>query len=152
MSHTKAHTLEARDEHYTPAWLFTELDVTFDIDVASPEGGVAWIPALRSFSEADNGLAQEWQGNVWMNPPFSKPTDWVHKFLDHGNGIALLVVSRSKWFARMWEECDALTPTPFNMRFERPDGHSKAISFQTFLFACGSSNAQALKNLNRRVR
>jgi hypothetical protein len=152
MSHNKAHELEMKDEHYTPSWLFEKLGVTFEMDVAAPIGGVPWIPAKESFSQLDDGLSKTWIGSVWMNPPYSKPTDWVHKFLDHGNGIALLVVSRSKWFSRMWEECDAMAPTPYNLKFERPDGNTKQISFQTFLFACGADNVKALHNLERRVR
>jgi len=152
MAHNQAHDLNNRDEHYTPFWLFEKLNLKFDLDVASPIGGVNWIPAIKHYTELDNGLNQPWFGRVWMNPPYSAPGAWVDKFLEHGNGVALLVVSRSKWFGRLWEECDALCPTPYNMKFERPDGHTKQISFQTFLFAIGKENATALKNFERRVR
>ena len=131
------HQLANSDEHYTPKWLFDELGIEFDLDVAAPVGGVPWIPAKKSFSMLDNGLEQEWIGKVWMNPPFSKPSPWVDKFIAHGNGIALLVVSRSKWFKELWNASDVIVPTPWDFKFERPDGHKKQISFQTFLFAIG---------------
>lgn len=152
MGHNKAHSLEAKDEHYTPKFIFEQLNIEFDIDVASPRGGVDYIPAKRYFDEEINGLEQIWEGRIWMNPPYSKPTPWVDKFIAHGNGIALLVVSRSKWFRDLWAVSDAIALTPFNMKFERPDGHKKQISFQTMLFAIGQDNAKALKNLDSKVR
>ena len=79
-----------------------------------------------------------------MNPPFSNTTPWVNKFMDNGNGMALLVVSRSKWFAELWDRADAIMATPADLKFDRPDGTTKAISFQTFLFALGQPATAAL--------
>lgn len=152
MGHNKAHELQAKNEHYTPKFIFEQLGIKFDIDVAAPTGGVEWIPAMQYFDEFTNGLEQDWHGRVWMNPPYSSPSAWVNKFIDHGNGIALLVVSRSKWFRDLWAVADAITLTPYNMKFERPDGHKKQISFQTMLFAIGQDNAKALTNIESRVR
>jgi hypothetical protein len=137
------------DDHYTPKWLFEALGVEFDIDVASPEQGIPWLPAKRWFSQANDGLSQEWGGEfVWMNPPFSKPTPWVDKFIENNNGIALLVVSRSKWFGHLWEKADAIAKTPYNLEFVRPSGTTKQISFQTFLFALGEKGTEALHQSN----
>ena len=133
------------NDYYTPKWLFEAMALEFDIDVAAPLHGIPWIPAKRWFSEAEDGLAQDWAGElVWMNPPFSNVTPWVKKFIDNSNGIALLVVSRSRWFAALWEKADAVMATPADLKFERPDGIAKAISFQTFLFAFGEPSVQAL--------
>jgi hypothetical protein len=145
---THGHQLKQSDEHYTPKWLFDELGIEFDMDVCAPVGGVPWLPAKKSFSVLDDGLAQVWVGSVWMNPPFSKPTPWVDKFIAHGDGIALMVVSRSKWFKELWNASDVIVPTPWNLRFERPDGSSKQIAFQTFLFAIGEKYDQSLTKLN----
>ena len=147
MAHNRNNDLIKSDEHYTPAWLFDELGLEFDIDVCAPENGVSWIPAKRYFTESIDCLSQEWVGRVWMNPPFSKPAPFVEKFIQHGNGIALMVVSKSKWFNAIWNAADAITPTARNMKFERPDGSNKTISFQSFLFAMGEDNAKALHNL-----
>jgi len=133
------------NDYYTPKWLFDLMALHFDIDVAAPVGGIPWIPAARSFSQADDGLAQDWGGGlVWMNPPFSNVTPWVNKFIANGNGVALLVVSRSKWFAELWDKADAIMATPADLKFNRPDGSTKAISFQTFLFAIGNQSTAAL--------
>jgi hypothetical protein len=61
------------DEHYTPKHLFERLNVTFDLDVASPPGG-SNVPASTYFTKLEDGLARQWFGNVWMNPPYSNPT------------------------------------------------------------------------------
>jgi hypothetical protein len=133
------------NDYYTPKWLFDLMGLNFDIDVAAPVGGIPWIPAARCFSQADDGLAQDWEGGlVWMNPPFSNVTPWVNKFMVNGNGVALLVVSRSKWFAELWDKADAIMATPADLKFNRPDGTTKAISFQTFLFALGDRSTAAL--------
>ena len=79
-----------------------------------------------------------------MNPPFSDARVWAEKFTTNGNGIALLVVSRSKWFAELWDKADAIMATPADLKFDRPDGTTKAISFQTFLFALGKPSTDAL--------
>jgi hypothetical protein len=133
------------NDYYTPKWLFDSMGLTFDIDVAAPAQRIPWIPAQRWFSQVDDGLAQDWGGQlVWMNPPFSNTTPWVNKFINNGNGLALLVVSRSKWFAQLWDKADAVMATPADLKFERPDGNAKAISFQTFLFALGEPATAAL--------
>jgi len=133
------------NDYYTPKWLFDAMGLEFDIDVAAPKQGIPWIPARQWFSQENDGLAQDWKNQlVWMNPPFSNVTPWVQKFIENNNGIALLVVSRSRWFAELWEKSDAVMATPADLKFERPDGNAKAISFQTFLFAFGEPSVEAL--------
>ena len=151
MAFKKDHKLEKSDEHYTPKWLFDHMGISFDLDVAAPIGG-SYVPTDKYYTEQDDGLSQDWSGKVWMNPPFSKPSPWVEKFINHSNGIALLVVSRSMWFRDLWAVADAIAPTPYNFKFERPNGITKGVSFQTFLFALGEECVNALNNLETRVR
>ena len=143
------------NDYYTPKWLFDAMGLEFDIDVAAPVQGVPWIPAKRWFSQADDGLAQEWGGAlVWMNPPFSDATPWARKFMAHNNGVALMPVSRSKWLMEMWNMPElAVMLTPTDLKFETPDGKQKTISYQTFLFGLGPVAVKALHRLNlARVR
>ena len=139
------------DQHFTPKWLFDHMGIVFDLDVAAPIGGSS-VPAHKYYTQEDDGLSQPWSGKVWMNPPFSKPSPWVDKFIDNGNGIALLVVSKSKWFKKIWLDAEGIMPTPPNFKFDRPDGTKNTISFQTFLFALGKENAAALAGTGKRVR
>ena len=101
------------DQCFTPPAFFQTLRLKFDLDVASPQGGVPWIPARKFFTESDNGLAQSWQGRIWMNPPYSNPRPWVEKFLEHGNGVALIPISKSLWFKTLWDSsCSLVFPEP----------------------------------------
>ena len=33
--------------------------------------------------ERGDGLAGEWHGSLWMNPPYSKPLPWAKRFSEH---------------------------------------------------------------------
>lgn len=143
----------ANDECYTPKWIFDTLGVTFDLDVAHPVKRIDYVPARQVFDVNDDGLSKEWVGNVWMNPPYSKPKPWVEKFISHGNGIALLPLSLSYWSKAIWNAADAITLTERQPKFLRPDGSEQGIRFPTFLFALGEKNATALQNFTEyRVR
>lgn len=143
----------ANDECYTPKWIFDTLGITFDLDVAHPINRIDYVPARQVFNINDDGLAKEWVGNVWMNPPFSKPKPWVEKFIAHNNGIALLPLSLSYWSKAIWNAADAITLTERQPKFLRPDGSEQGIRFPTFLFALGQQNAKALQNFTEyRVR
>lgn len=124
------------DQHFTPKWIFEALNVEFDLDVAASELPTN-VPAKNKYTEKDDGLASNWFGLVWMNPPYSKPTSWIDKFIEHNNGIALIPVTRGKWWDRVWDSQGAIIPTPYNFKFERPDGIKRDITFRTMLFGLG---------------
>ena len=136
----------ANDECYTPKWIFDTLGLTFDLDVASPIDHETYVPAIKRYTSNDDGLSQQWHGNVWMNPPYSKPKPWVEKFIEHGQGVALLPLSLSYWSKAVWNAADAVTLTERQPKFLRPDGTHQGIRFPTFLFAIGKDNAKALNN------
>ena len=103
------------DDYYTPKWVFDALGVEFDLDVASPVGGISWIPAKKYFTQYDDGLVQDWAGKrVWMNPPYSKPQPWINKWLKNGNGLALVPASNGAWLQNMWENAGGITIMPAN--------------------------------------
>ena len=96
------------DDYYTPAWVFERMGLEFDIDVCAPPGGIPWIPAKRYFTMDDDGLAQEWTGRVWMNPPYSAPRQWIERFRAHRNGVCLVQTSKSTWFYELWNDADGI--------------------------------------------
>lgn len=49
-------------EWYTPPEIFTALNLRFDLDPASPVGGLPWIPADRQVSVLEDGLSVPWFG------------------------------------------------------------------------------------------
>jgi hypothetical protein len=78
------------DEWYSPSWFWPALGVEFDLDPCSPGAPPSTVPAKRHLTKADNGLAAEWHGSVWLNPPFSSKRAWYERMVVHGNGIALM--------------------------------------------------------------
>jgi hypothetical protein len=79
-------------EWYTPPDIFETLNLEFDLDPASPENKPEYIPVKSWYSIKDNGLEKDWYGRVWLNPPYSRKEMglWLEKFINHGNGIAIL--------------------------------------------------------------
>jgi hypothetical protein len=135
------------DEWYTPKYIFDALGLVFDIDVACPPEGPRYTPARSYFSE--NAIQKEWGGLVWMNPPFSNQATkrlWLHKFFDHGNGIALLPDRTSAgWWQIYAEIADVVLFIAPKVKFERPDGSiGKSPGNGTTLFAAGMVASDAL--------
>ena len=130
------------DECYTPKSLFNQLDIEFDLDPASCPPELSAVPAKRFYTVEDDGLSLPWEGRVWLNPPYSKPTPWVHRFIDHSHGIALLPASRgARWLDHIWTGV-----------FNRADGTTYAQPFQTFLFAMGHDCVEAIGRVSRARR
>jgi hypothetical protein len=133
----------AKDEQYTPKWVFDKLGVTFDLDVCAPKDNIDHVPALNRYTE--DSLEKEWTGLVWMNPPYSKVKPWVQKFLDHGNGIALLPYSKSKWFDKLWNVADGFASITPRLKFEHRDKGTQSIFMPCFLASMGSYCTDYLK-------
>jgi hypothetical protein len=141
--------MKESDEQYTPRWIFEALNVEFDLDVCAPEGGVDWIPAKRHYSLKDDALAQEWDGFVWMNPPYSEGRVWHEKFAAHGNGICLIPMAKSLWFQELWNKPNiSLLMIKPNVKFELPSGKTNQIFMPVILAAIGSKGYQALVDSN----
>lgn len=80
------------DDWYTPRGYFAAIGLTFDVDPCSPGPG-HWVPARKVYTKADDGLAQPWEGLVFMNPPFGGRhghVPWLVRFFEHANGIAVV--------------------------------------------------------------
>ena len=135
-----------KDEQYTPKWLFDHMGIVFDLDVAAPIGGAPHVPARRYYTQADDGLAQTWEGLVFMNPPYSNAKPWVEKFMEHGNGIALLPFSKSQWFWNLWQQASAVSAILGDVKFETPIEKTNKIFMQVALFGMGNKAQEVLNN------
>jgi phage N-6-adenine-methyltransferase len=106
------HFSSATPEHYTPREI---IDAVIDcmgeitLDPCSNSHDAPNVSAAHHFTAEDDGLAQQWFGKVFMNPPYGKEiAAWVDKLCDeyeHGNveeAIALVPArTDTQWFARM---------------------------------------------------
>lgn len=139
--------LGATDEWYTPKHVFDALGCVFTMDVASPNPPISWIPTSRHLWACS--LEQEWQGFVWMNPPFGGRnglTPWLEKFFEHADGIALVPdrTSAPWWQAYAPKSDMALFISP-KLKFIGADGKPGGSPAQgTTLLAMGEKGVKAL--------
>lgn len=135
----------ANDELYTPKFIFDALKIDFDLDVCAPEQGPLHTPAHKWYSLKDDGLVKPWFGRVWMNPPYSNPGVWVDKWLDHKNGFALVQISKSFWFHKLWSSpAKVIFPSP-NIKFINQNGEGVSIYMPISLWAIGERNITLLE-------
>jgi hypothetical protein len=113
------------DDWYTPPNIFAALGLTFDLDPCSP-GPKHWVPARNIFTKENDGLAEPWRGMVFVNPPFGGRhghVPWLVKFLDHGNGIAIVrAYTSSDWWHEHMLRAEAILFPAGKTKFIRPDG------------------------------
>lgn len=73
-------TSQQTDEWSSPPEVVRPLDDAVDGFDLDPCSGAEQSPfADETYTEDDDGLAQEWFGNVWVNPPYSEMQPWVDK-------------------------------------------------------------------------
>lgn len=143
-------------EWYTPAWVFEELAIEFDLDPSSPHDmELPWQPIKDRYTVFDDGLSKEWVGRVWLNPPYSKWTQqWMKRMAAHANGIAL-VFSRTDaiWFHESACTADAILFLKGRVQFVpgHENAHKKSRSGAgTVMFAWGKECVEALERLASR--
>lgn len=138
-----------QENWYTPAWVFEGLGLTFDLDVAAPADGVPWVPAQRHFTEADDGLAQPWNGVVWCNPPYSAPTPWCHRFAEHPD-MALLIRADLSTTGPLtaFAAADAVWAPSGRLQFVDGEGQrGGAVTFSTVMLGRGRPVIEAMQRL-----
>jgi DNA N-6-adenine-methyltransferase (Dam) len=98
---------------------------TIDLDPASSEVANETVKATHFFTLEDDGLSQQWIGNVFLNSPYRGQTPaFVKKLVDEykaGNVTAAIVLVNSAatpslWFQLLWE-ADALCFTDHHINF-----------------------------------
>lgn len=136
------------DEWYTPEWLFDGLGIRYSIDVCSPTDRThVSTPAGHWYTEADDGLAQPWEGTVWCNPPYSTPAPWAERMVAHGDGLLLTHVPiNAAWAGDVWHACDGVRFFQA-MEFVRADGSLQRPGYWLMLAAFGPTAAVALAGL-----
>jgi len=137
------------DDWYTPPEIFKALGIWFDLDPCSP-GPSHWVPAERVFTIEDDGLSQPWAGTVFMNPPFGSRNGhvpWLQKFLDHGDGIAIVrAYTSAGWFHDWAVKAETMLFPRGKTKFIRPDGSiGKAPGHGVVLLGMGDVSNQALR-------
>lgn len=140
----------ATDEWYTPERVFDALGCVFDLDVAHPGADRGAVVPCAGYL-THGGLDRDWQGFVWMNPPFGKRNGlvpWLEKFVAHGNGIALVPDRTSApWWHQFAPAMDLiLFVGPGKLHFIPGDGQDAGSPAQgTCLMAIGQRGCAGLR-------
>jgi hypothetical protein len=128
-------------EWYTPAEIVdTARHVmgTIDLDPASCEVANEIVKATMFYDQEQNGLIQEWQGRVWLNPPYASGlvaefVDTLLCYIESGEVEQACVLvnnaTETKWFQALAEKCDALCFPRKRIRFWCP-GRDLATGLQ----------------------
>ena len=135
------------DEWYTPRWIIDLLG-PFDTDPCSPVVPPYEIAPI-SYNEEQDGLTHDWQGVVWMNPPYSrKPLrQFCEKMARHGNGLALLVNRQDNllWQEVIFPSARSMLFMRHRVKFLRPDGTTGSPFFGSCLVAWGDECDRRLR-------
>lgn len=97
----------------------------FDLDPCAAPSPRPWSTAARHIELPEDGLAADWAGHVWLNPPYSHEAwRWLSKLADHGDGIAL-VFARTEtagFVSEVWGKATALLFIHGRLHFHHADG------------------------------
>lgn len=113
----------ATDVWLTPPGIIEALG-PFDVDPCAAVNQ-PWRTAAVQWTETDDGLAQDWKGFAWVNPPFGPEAGiWLARLADHGNGVGLVPArTETRWFvSQVWQRADALLFLHGRPHFHRSDG------------------------------
>lgn len=101
----------AGDEWFTPSEYIEAarrvFGGTIDLDPASCEKANEIVKATKIYTKENSGLNEYWEGNVWMNPPYSKGLidQFVDKIIYSGGVTAAIVLTDNKtdtkWFLEL---------------------------------------------------
>ena len=127
-------------EWYTPKSFFDTLGLTFDLDPASPNPPVPWVPASRFFWM--NGDTLPWEGRVWLNPPYGKVgVGFIERMIDHGHGLMLLPArTETRIFQKAAQAAARVVFLRDRLHFVRPNGVASRSSFASVLLEYPSRN------------
>lgn len=145
------------EESYTPKeYLASARTVmgAIDLDPASNPMAQEYVGADRYFTVDDDGLTQEWAGNVWMNPPYTARVinRFIDKLVDHyaaGDVTQAIVLTNNNtdtsWFHQGAKAATAVCFTAGRINFLKRDGsRSSPTNGQAFLYF--GENLSAFKN------
>jgi hypothetical protein len=140
------------NEWYTPAEYIEAARKAMggiDLDPASCVRANAVVQATRFFTAEDDGLAQDWHGRVWLNPPYGRDEEnesnqarWSARLLEEYAAArvsqACLLVNATPgnaWFRPLW---DHLICFPYRrIAFWEPGGARKAPTHSNAIVGIG---------------
>jgi len=146
ISQREALTSNESNEWYTPPE-YIELARTvmgdIDLDPASHSLPQTWIKARQTFTAKENGLKHQWQGRVWLNPPYSSRVHhWIDKVIaeyQHGQVSQAILLLKpavgSSWYQTLSAQFPRCEPHK-RIRFINAEGkpQKSPVHGNTFIY------------------
>lgn len=136
LSHQLINQDSGKTEYYTDPAILDSVRRVFggviDLDPASSEIANRSVKAVKFFDVNDDGLKQQWTGNVWMNHPFKKGANhlWINKLVGafKGGGVTQAICicfasTSERWFQPLLQFPQCFPPRRTN--YFLPDGTKK---------------------------
>ncbi len=145
------------DDWFTPLFLLKRVQEFYGgdfLDPASSDLVAPYVKASRHYTKEDNGLLQEWEGKVWLNPPYSKPliTQFTEQLLseyESGNIDEALVLVNSctetKWFQGVCSEAYLRIDIKGRLHFWHPEKKSDSPRYGQSLFYFNKNRSYAVR-------
>lgn len=136
------------DVWLTPPHIIEQLG-PFDLDPCAAPEPRPWPTAAEHIALPRDGLAEAWEGRVWLNPPYGKRTHlWLQRLAEHGFGTALIFARTETAMFRetVWKHASAVKFLSGRLHFHHPNGQ-RAISNSgapSCLVAYGDGDAERL--------
>ena len=130
---------------------------TIDLDPASCEAAQQVVNARRFFTVEDDGLFQDWQGTVWLNPPYAGKliAAFAAKMLqqlESGNVAAAIMLTNgyteTSWFHNLARKSCALCLTAGRIKFVSPHGEKSAPTNGQCFFYFGDQRERFVAEFN----
>jgi phage N-6-adenine-methyltransferase len=146
------------NEWYTPKNIIVCARNTMgsiDTDPASSELANKTVNAKTIYTKDNNGLNEKWNGNVWMNPPYSQPliAEFSKKLVEEykNNNIEQACVlvnnaTETAWFRLMAKEANMICFTKGRVKFIDKDGKSSGAPLQGQAILYYGDNSENFKN------
>lgn len=135
------------DEWLTPPEILRALGA-FDLDPCAPVFR-PWETAKMYHTVLTDGLAHQWFGRVWCNPPFGREAiKWMRRMRDHGDGIALIPArtETAMFYQTVWGSASGVLFLQGRPHFHYVDGSRAKFNSGApiALVAYGKANLESL--------
>lgn len=145
---TGSNTAATTHDWLTPPEIISALG-NFDLDPCASQYQ-PWRTAAEQFTIEDDGLARNWNGRVWCNPPYGPHAEkFLRRMADHGNGVLLIFArTETKAFQEYcWRKAHAMLFMAGRIRFRLPGGGlAGPAGAPSVLIAYGKESTDALEN------